>query len=120
MHDFEHLKHMIGSELEEYQSKGRLSGGDLGAVQLLCDAYKNLCKIKKMSEESSYDGGDSGRHYVRGHYSREGGSWGENSRRYSRSDAKDRMMEQLGEMMRDADEQTREELKRCMRRLEEC
>lgn len=48
------------------------------------------------SEESSYRGG----------------------RGYSRSDAKDHMMNKLGEMMTSADEEQREILKDCMRKLE--
>ena len=39
-------------------------------------------------------------------------------RRYSRDDAKDHMMNKLGEMMHDADPNEREILKDCMRKLE--
>jgi hypothetical protein len=39
-------------------------------------------------------------------------------RRYSRDDAKDHMMNKLGEMMTSADEEQREILKDCMRKLE--
>ena len=54
-------------------------------------------------EESSYRGGSS---YARG------------GRGYSRDDAKDHMMNKLGEMMTSADEEQREILKDCMRKLE--
>ena len=58
------------------------------------------------SEGGSYEGGSS----YRGGSSYEGG--------YSRHDAKDWMMSQLGEMMEDADPKEREALKKCMRELE--
>ena len=51
------------------------------------------------SEEGSYRGGRGGRGY-------------------SRDDAKDHMMNKLGEMMTSADEEQREILKDCMRKLE--
>lgn len=86
---------------------------------------------------SSYDGGSSydddmmyserrgrGRNAKRdsmGRYSSESGSYDGGSsyeRGYSRHDAKDWMMSQLGEMMEDADPKEREALKKCMRELE--
>lgn len=51
------------------------------------------------SEESSYRGGQGGRGY-------------------SRDDAKDHLMDKIGEAMRDADPNEREILKDCMRKLE--
>ena len=62
-----------------------------------------------------------------GRYSSDGGSYGGGSYRggssyesgYSRHDAKDWMMSQLGEMMEDADPKEREALKKCMRAIEE-
>lgn len=62
------------------------------------------------SEGGSYDGGSSYRG-GQGGSSYEGG--------YSRHDAKDWMMSQLGEMMEDADPKEREALKKCMRAIEE-
>ena len=64
-----------------------------------------------------------------GRYSSEGGSYEGGSYRggqggssyeggYSRHDAKDWMMSQLGEMMEDADPKEREALKECMRAIE--
>ena len=138
MHDFSHLKHMVGNELEEFKKRGRLTGGDLGSVHMLSDIYKNLCKIEMLEDGGSSQGGSydsSGRHYVRGHYSRDGGSYDEGSyggsyggsydgsydgsyRGYSRDEAKGRMMNELEEMMHRADPQSREALKRCMQQLQ--
>lgn len=61
------------------------------------------------SEGGSYEGGSSYRG-GQGGSSYEGG--------YSRHDAKDWMMSQLGEMMEDADPKEREALKECMRAIE--
>ena len=49
----------------------------------------------------------------------EGGSYRGTQGGYSRHDAKDWMMSQLGEMMEDADPKEREALKKCMRAIEE-
>ena len=86
---------------------------------------------------SSYEGGSSydddmmyserrgrGRNAKRdsmGRYSSDGGSYEGGSSYeggYSRHDAKDWMMSQLGEMMEGADPKEREALKKCMRELE--
>lgn len=63
----------------------------------------------------SYDEGGSsyanrGKHYVRGHYSREGG--------YSREDGRKEMIENLKEMMREADGQMKHALKRAIEEIE--
>lgn len=63
------------------------------------------------SEGGSYEGGSSYERGGRGGSSYDGG--------YSRHDAKDWMMSQLGEMMEDADPKEREALKKCMRAIEE-
>ena len=62
------------------------------------------------SEGGSYERGSQGGSSYRGGSSYEGG--------YSRHDAKDWMMSQLGEMMEDADPKEREALKECMRAIE--
>ena len=58
-----------------------------------------------------------------GRYSSEGGSSYDDysermDRRYSRDDAKDHMINKLGEMMTSADEEQREILKDAMRKIE--
>lgn len=62
----------------------------------------------------AYDEGGSsyanrGKHYVRGHYSRDGG--------YSRDDGKDHMLHELGEMMEGADPEQRRILERAMQEI---
>lgn len=145
MHEYEGLKYMIEDQLNEYAKRGKLSGGDLAAVHMLTDTFKNLCKIKMLQEQEGgeshrsmrYDGGMSGRHYVRGHYSRDGGSYDgsydggsydggsydssydRSHRGYSRDEAKDYIVQQVEEMMgRVHDQRDRETLKRIMQQMQ--
>lgn len=104
---------------------------------MLTDTVKNIDKICMLEEEGGYseavDGGDYGRgssyanrgkHYVRGHYSRDGGNssrWGgsRGSRGgYSRDDGRSEMMEHIEMALDAADEKDREAIKRFMRQLE--
>ena len=146
MKHLEELKESIKRELEKFAKQGDVSVSTLEKIHKLSDTYKNLCKIEMLEEESeggysetrggrtrsSYAMGGSsydddmmyserrgrGRNAKRdsmGRYSSDGGSYDGG---YSRHDAKDWMMNQLGEMMEDADPKEREALKKCMRELE--
>lgn len=103
----------------------------------MADTIKNIDKICMLEDGDGYseavDGMDYGRgssyanrgkHYVRGHYSRDGGMDGYSSRRrdsrgrYSREDGRSEMMEHLEMAMDTATDQDRETIKRFMRQLE--
>lgn len=137
------LKDKLCEELEEYARKQDMGAGDLEVIHKLTDTIKNIDKICMLEEEGGYseavDGGDYGRgssyanrgkHYVRGHYSRDGGSAGgqggyssrrggrDGRGRYSRDDGRSEMMEHLEMAMDSATEQDRETIKRFMRQLE--
>lgn len=117
MHELYKLKEMLCKELEEYGSKGELTGGSLEVVDKLAHAVKNLDKIieaKEMDEESSFDGSMPNRGgYSRGRYAYAGNSYTGNSYargrgryakrdsmgRYSRADGNSEYIEQLEEMM---------------------
>lgn len=133
LHD---LKEKLWSELEELADKREMGAGDLEVVHKITDTIKNIDKIC-MLEDGEYseavDGMDFGRgssyanrgkHYVRGHYSRDGGMDGYSSRRrdsrgrYSRDDGRSEMMEHLEMAMDTATDQDRETIKRFMRQLE--
>lgn len=138
MKAMEDLRETLCSELDEIARKGEMSAGDLEAVHKLTDTIKNIDKIIMLEEGGysqavdtddriAYGGGNSyanrGRHWVRGHYSRDGGDVYDGRRdnrgRYSRADGKEHMMEQLHEMMEDAPtERQRAAIKRCMEQLE--
>ena len=141
----EKIKEMLCTELEVYSKKNAITPTDLERIHKLTDTIKNLDKIV-MLEEDSYsedtdfmgEGRMYGTSYARGRrgnvkrdrmgrYSRDDGmhydydddySERRMGRGYSRGDATDHMMKQLGEMMEDADPKEREALKECMRALE--
>lgn len=142
------LKEKLFDELEEVAGKPEMGAGDLEVAHKLTDTIKNIDKICMLEEdgysEDGYGRGSSyanrGKHYVRGHYSREGGSsygdgsyeggqgGGYSSRRggrggsrggsYSRNDGRSEMMEHLEMAMDSATEEDRENIKRFMRQLE--
>ena len=80
------LKDKLHMELEEIARKPEMGAGDLELVHKLTDTIKNIDKICALEEDGGYsqavdnmDGynrGNSyanrGKHYVRGHYSRDG------------------------------------------------
>lgn len=124
------LKEKLCRELDEIARKPEMSAGDLETVHKLTDTIKNIDKIDMLEEtgeysqagdwemegRGSYNRGSSyanrGKHYVRGHYSRDG-------RMYSRSDAKEHMMMELEEAMNAASsDREREVIRRCMNQLD--
>ena len=143
MEYIEKIKKMLCKELDEYAMKGKISGSDLDMIWKLTDTVKNLDKIEMLEDGDSYDGYSEMREYPymggssyargRGRYAKRD-SMGRYSsddrmsyddysearmdRRYSRDDAKDHMMNKLGEMMTSADEEQREILKDAMRKIE--
>ena len=147
MKHLEKLKEALCEELDKFGKSGDITVNSLEKIHKLTDTIKNIDKIMMLEEEGGYsegymdDGMMHGNSYARGRryakrdsmgrYSSEGGSYdGGSSYRggqggssyeggYSRHDAKDWMMSQLGEMMEDADPKEREALKKCMRAIEE-
>mgnify|MGYP004467154897 FL=1 len=110
------LKDMLCDELDEIGKKGEMSAGDLETVHKLTDTIKNIDKITMLEENgysrdedypADYGRGSSyarrGRHYVRGHYSRD--------------DGRDSLMRKLDEMMRSTDGYDRETIQRCIDEL---
>lgn len=139
MEKLHELKEKLWAELDELAEKREMGAGDLEVVHKITDTIKNIGKICMLEEEGGYseavDGDDYGRgssyanrgkHYVRGHYSRDGGRdgmGGYSSRRgsrgrYSRDDGRSEMMEHLEMALDSASDQDRETIKRFMRQLE--
>ena len=134
------LKEKLWEELAEIDRKPEIGPGDLELAHKLTDTIKNIYKICMLEEEGGYseavDGEDAnygrgssyanrGKHYVRGHYSLEGGGQGGYSSRrgggrggYSRDDGRSEMMEHIKMAIDSADERDREKIKRFMRDLE--
>ena len=148
MEYIEKIKKMLCKELDEYAMKSKLSMADIDVIHKLTDTVKNLDKIEMLEDEGGYSearGGMRGRSYMHGSsydddmmYSERRGrgrnarrdSMGRYSsdmgddysermdRRYSRDDAKDHLLDKMGEMMSSADEEQREILKDAMRKIE--
>ena len=128
------LKEKLCKELDEIASKPEMGAGDLEIIHKLTDTIKNLDKITLLEEDdgysqagyrgsgNSYNRGSSyanrGKHYVRGHYSRDGYSM-DGRGGYSRHDAKEAMMEQMAMLVDQAgSEREREIIRRAVDQLE--
>ena len=126
------LRNMLCDELDELARKGELGAGDLEIAHKLTDTIKNIDKIEMLEDDGysrdedysrrysrdgdlqsgmrgAYDRDMSnarrGTHYVRGHYSRDGGI--------------DNMKRQLQEMLDNADDESiRRAIQRCMDTIE--
>lgn len=140
MEYIEKIKKMLCKELDEYAMKNKLSMADIDVIHKLTDTVKNLDKIEMLEQSddgysetypyymggSSYAGRGRGRYAKRdrmGRYSSDDGMYDDYSearmdRRYSRDDAKDHLLDKMGEMMSSADEEQREILKDAMRKIE--
>ena len=129
------LKEKLCDELDEIANKGELGAGDLEIIHKLTDTIKNLDKIG-MLEDGYSQAGDweiEGRAYNRGssyarrkrdsmgRYSRDSrmmrGGY-RDGRMYSRAEAKEDIMDQIEDMMGDADEKEKAILRRAMTELE--
>lgn len=132
--DYMHeLKEKLCDELEEIANKGGLGAGDLEIIHKLTDTIKNLDKIG-MLEDGYSQAGDweiEGRAYNRGNsyarrkrdsmgrYSRDGRAMRyRDDRMYSRAEAKEDIMDQIEDMMGDANEKEKAILRRAMTELE--
>lgn len=138
MHELYELKEMLCKELEEYGKKGELTTGSLDVVDKLAHTIKNLGKIIEMYEENEYSGAyEGGNSYNRGSYARGGnnrgsyayddGSYayargrGRNARRDSMgrySSASEDMAEQLRELMEEAPESIKQDIRRVITKVE--
>ena len=112
-------------KIEKYEDEGySMDGGYWTAEGSYADGMGNM---------RNYSGARRGEHWVRGHYSRDGYRMSDrriydadqsmarrrDSRgRYSRDDAKEHMLNKLGEMMPMADDRQRDILENAMHQLE--
>lgn len=128
------IRDKLCEELDEIAKKPELGAGDLDILHKLTGTIKNIDKIEMLEDDGysrsdgvrrdegyssggewaadmrgTYGRGSSharrGQHYVRGHY--------------SRADGRERMREQMEDMLRNAeDDHTREIIRRCMNELD--
>ena len=130
------LKDKLCKELDEIARKPEMGAGDLEIIHKLTDTIKNLDKIEMLEDGGYSQAGDweiEGRAYNRGNsyarrkrdsmgrYSRDGrmmrGGY-RDGRMYSRAEAKEDIMDQIEDMMGDADEKEKAILRRAMTELE--
>lgn len=135
MKHLEKLKEALCEELDKFGKSGDITVNSLEKIHKLTDTIKNIDKIMMLEEDDGYSEEMHGNSYARcrryakrdsmGRYSRDGGysedddySERRMGRGYSRDEATDHLMRQLGNMMEDADPKQRETLKKWMRELE--
>lgn len=132
------VKEKVMDLLHQANQQKSFSMGDVDFLYKATKAVKNALEVEEMMDgegrsesmdENGYGRGSSyasrGRHYVRGHYSRDGGTDdGYSTRRrdslgrYSREDGRSEIMEHLEMALDSAGEQDREKVRRFMRQLE--
>ena len=135
MKHLEKLKEALCEELDKFGKSGDITVNSLEKIHKLTDTIKNIDKIMMLEEDDGYSEEMYGSSYARGRryakrdsmgrYSKDGGysekddySERRMARGYSRDEATDHLMRQLGSMMEDADPKQRETLKKWMRELE--
>lgn len=152
MEELRKIREMLYRSLREYTSRDEIPPSARAEVHMITDTIKNTYKIEMYEQSEDGDayesgesyGGYSGRHYVRGHYSRDGGSYegqpsrrggsyegqssrrggsyeGQSSRRrYSYDEGKEEVRKMLEEAMNTAqDGNTREKIRKCMEQIEQ-
>ena len=136
------LKDKLHDELDEISRKPELGAGDLEIIHKLTDTIKNIDKICMLEEEGGYSSAvddmdygrgssyaNRGQHYVRGHYSRDGGRNGsrdgnryssrrDSRGRYSRDDGREEMIEHVRMAIDTAPDEYKEDIKGFLRELE--
>lgn len=135
MKNLEKIKDKLMDELDELARKPEMSAGDLETIHKLTDTVKNIDKIC-MYEDNEYSGDyDGGMWEAMGSYaggnrggmgggrSNRGSSYARRKRdsmgRYSRDDGEEEMLEQLKEMMHEADDsRVKSAIKRCITEIE--
>ena len=135
MKHLEKLKEALCEELDKFGKSGDITVNSLEKIHKLTDTINNIDKIMMLEEDDGYSEEMYGSSYARGRryakrdsmgrYSKDGGyseddeySERRMGRGYSRDEATDHIMRQLGNMMEDADPKQRETLKKWMRELE--
>ena len=147
MHKIKEKLMDVLDEYEERARKnpeGSLSEAEILKIHMLTDTIKNIYKIEMLDSGEGYSeqvdgdghsgysregkwmarGGYSGNSYRDGDssYDDGGGSYARRGRdsmgRYSRAEGKDRMAEKLREMMREAEGEDREAIRKCLKEIE--
>lgn len=122
----EDLREAACKELERFAKAGDISTTNIDKIHKLTDIIKNIDKIEMLEDGYSEDWGGEGRIYGTSYRGRRGNVKRDSMGRYSRGeddehmreDTKERMLDNLGSMMENANPNEREALKRAMREIE--
>lgn len=123
MHKMMEIRDMLCDELEKFAEHGEMNASALEMVDKLTHSIKSIDTILAMNGYSedgrSYERGNSRRYdgggYERGNSRRSGRSY----RGYSMADHKEKVIEQLEDMIQDADAGTKAAIKKAIHSLEE-
>ncbi len=138
MKALDELRDKLCEALDEIAHKNDMGAGDLEVAHKLTDTIKNIDKIMMLEGDDGYSQGgeweargdygngnsyaNRGKHYVRGHYSRDGEmsmARRDDRGRYSRDGGRDNMIRKLRDMMDDAaTDQERSAIRRCIEQME--
>lgn len=147
MKTMEELKERLCRELDDVSksiaNRKDSSDKEIDLIYKLTDSIKNIDKIMMIEDgdidgysradgyrmPGEYDRGNSyanrGKHYVRGHYSRDGRDGYDDGYSERRRDSRGRysrdgdVVDRMQEMLRDADDHERKVIERCIKELNE-
>ena len=139
MREYSEVREILCDLLSDSIKDGKIAIGDVEIIKNMLSGIEKTYKIEMFEEDGSYSqaadmdspsSGSSyanrGKHYVRGHYSRDGsysrdgrGGYSRDGRMYSRTDAKEYMMGQIEDMMDGANDREKDILRRAMQQLEQ-
>ena len=131
---YDGLRSKLSSALKEINRTGKLNGAALDELHTITDTIKNIDKIQMLENDSysqdggrwedngSYDSRNSyanrrGSNYVRGYY-RGGTMHSGHHDNMTYSDGKTMMIEQLEEMLNNADEKQQTAIRRCLEEID--
>lgn len=121
---YKDIKQMLCKELKNIAEEGKLTAGNLDAIDKITHSIKSLVTIMAMEEGGYSQEGNSNRRDSMGRYADNGNSYrsyddgGYSGRRYSRDEGKSQMMSQLEELMGQAQsQQEREVMQQALSRL---
>lgn len=123
----EELREAACKELERFGKSGEITINNIDKIHKLTDIVKNIDKIEMLEDDGYSEGwmGEGkiyGTSYARGRHGNvkrdSMGRYSRDDEDYSRGDAKEHMLDKLGEMMEGASPNEREALKKAMRDIE--
>lgn len=112
----DNIKRTLKETLEEFNQRERLNAADIDVICMLTKTLKNIYKIEMYEEYGGEEERYSERRDARGRYasrgSYDGGEYSGRRGGYSRHDPKERVMDMLEDMKKDAQGKDKEAIHR--------